>query len=912
MIEQIIENITESFINYFKEDFHKTKEYLQKTIKNNTIFNIAEKNIYNLIKSNSWKLCGKTFVFEFHKFRENIGIPIDPNSSEAFSKYIEQFDVNTLGDWFNKYPFLKVMCTQKIKNICSFSEQVWSAWNKDYDLLVEKKLVFKNDQLTDVQLANSDPHNGSKEVLYFIFQSGNKLLFKPHSLEINNLYTQIFNEILQFNMGENNAPIPLFLTFDNYGWEEFIERKPLDVSKVKNAFFNLGFCSSLFGILGATDLHDENIIFRGEVPYVVDLETGLTFPTQAKIYKNNMSDEMTESISNSIVSTSILPAKSPVPPYGILIGAINTPYPQKAEQKYFRYTYIGTDAMDIKKSINPINRSDNPILLKDGRLLDPLQYQGDFICGYREGYRKIKEKSELIINIIIKNKCDVRIVIRPTAKYGSILEACLFPDNLVSEKKFDEILNYLPLPSIVANKKTAKNIRDKEFSDIKSGDIPYFSAKSNETKSKYGEMFSISANEKAIKNLKNINEKNRLLNERLIAEGFSEIRLKEEKYNNRIQNIQSLDAPIFINAIKKTSILNPFYLINFIQNLEINVNNKIGWLNGVYGHANYSYMSAPFCSLHDTGGLIFLFEHLLDEDKNKYFDEYQKIVNGSIELSKLFKKYKFQQNSLISGIASLYFAYDHNLQRSVRLERLIDKANLNKFDDLFMGDDGLILALSSFKNTSANLLKQINLIYSNKNIFKKNNSLAHGNLGRTWAKFRLFYKMNKINECKCILDELIEKNYAASWSNNGWCNGKAGLLMFLAEMVNLLNYNTKILEPIAEDITYVNDAPVDFSICHGASGILQTLLFVYRITKKRKYLDLANYYWKQTLKTSKMQGFYTGIKNIDYLLGYFLGWGGVADSALLLLQYNEGKLPWIPLALSSTEYQKNLSSGGSI
>lgn len=59
---------------------------------------------------------------------------------------------------------------------------------------------------------------------------------------------------------------------------------------------------------------------------------------------------------------------------------------------------------------------------------------------------------------------------------------------------------------------------------------------------------------------------------------------------------------------------------------------------------------------------------------------------------------------------------------------------------------------------------------------------------------------------------------------------------------------------------------------------------------------------------AKQNVFYTGDKNRDYLLGYFLGWSGFADAGLLLNIFNSGGNSWIPLNFSSDEYQHPLLS----
>ncbi|MGQ7439968.1 lanthionine synthetase LanC family protein [Streptococcus suis] len=99
---------------------------------------------------------------------------------------------------------------------------------------------------------------------------------------------------------------------------------------------------------------------------------------------------------------------------------------------------------------------------------------------------------------------------------------------------------------------------------------------------------------------------------------------------------------------------------------------------------------------------------------------------------------------------------------------------------------------------------------------------------------------------------------------------------------------------------------IDLSVCHGVAGKVQSLLFVYAITDDKRFLDLANKYWKKVFVIAKKNGYYTGEKSRDYLLGYFLGWSGIIDTAILLKNYNKGEKSYIPLNLSSESYQKEL------
>ncbi|NQK39172.1 hypothetical protein HO508_06690 [Streptococcus suis] len=47
---------------------------------------------------------------------------------------------------------------------------------------------------------------------------------------------------------------------------------------------------------------------------------------------------------------------------------------------------------------------------------------------------------------------------------------------------------------------------------------------------------------------------------------------------------------------------------------------------------------------------------------------------------------------------------------------------------------------------------------------------------------------------------------------------------------------------------------IDLSVCHGVAGKVQSLLFVYAITDDKRFLDLANKYWKKVFVIAKKMG----------------------------------------------------------
>lgn len=114
---------------------------------------------------------------------------------------------------------------------------------------------------------------------------------------------------------------------------EICRTVPVIRANVGVSFYNLGYYSVLFSVLGASDLHDENLIFRGEVPYFIDLETALH--PRLNSTEQSLIGELQNSITKSIAHTTIIPSKLLNNSYNYLIGAINTPYPKKPKKWYF-------------------------------------------------------------------------------------------------------------------------------------------------------------------------------------------------------------------------------------------------------------------------------------------------------------------------------------------------------------------------------------------------------------------------------------------------------------------------------------------------------------------------------------------------------------------------------------------------
>lgn len=872
--------------------------------------------LHKLLEYNIWRLCHKTFVYEFHEYRKSLSLPADPSSSKAFDLYVELIDENLIEHWFSKYDCLRKMVTQSAKNSCYYVEEICRNFNNDIISLCADLFVDKGSKLLTISPLDSDPHNGSKVVICFEFEPSRKLIYKPRSLKLDSIVNNIFCNILKFDALPLMSPVPPTVNKDGYGWQGFIDRTPIEKMEARDAYYNLGLCASVFSCLGATDLHDENIIFNGTYPYFVDLETSLrpTFYRRCNVLHELMEDILFR----SVVATSIPPAKLSTIPHQVLIGAINTPYPQETIEEIFTIINPNTDAIDIAKEKIQITQSSSPIALVDDKTLDPLPFQSHFLDGYMNGYMKILSKREQIRFILSDVECLVRVIVRPTVQYAHILDACLFPENLIDDAAINKVLHYLKPTKLIKDTEMANNILMEELNSLKNGDIPYFCVKANDTRMCSEDyisdsVFDVSPANNAIHSLEKLSEEKMTLEIQLIAEGYSEIRIHEAKHMG-IENLGN-QSPFFFQVLRQVTKDNPYPFVDMIHALAITTktdNAETGWLGGVYGDFPISYDSTPFISMHDAGGILFLYEHLT-EDKgaqnwNRYDNLFEQAKRGLTSLyGALSAQLDSAPQSIISGTSSLDYIFNHRKDRLEKTEQVLScvQSEDSSFGDIYTGSMGICLLLAVFPDTPQHILEMIDGIFKTEGTTFEfsDDGIAHGNLGAMWGQFRLSYAQNNVEKCVYLFRKVMQLSFTNS---AGWYNGNAGLLMVLAEMASILNINLPLYAVAKKATILPKNGLIDLSVCHGAAGVLQSLLFTYAASGDHWYLSLANQYWESVLKLAIKNGFYTGENNRDYLLGYFLGWSGIADSALLLQICNNGDSSWFPLNLSSNTYQKIL------
>ena len=196
--------------------------------------------------------------------------------------------------------------------------------------------------------------------------------------------------------------------------------EPLQVSTEAEAeqyFWNLGGFCALFQMMGASDLHSENLIIQGVYPVLVDMETVLTpqpeefsdpeiFPEPPARKQDFVYD-----LNHSLYPSSILPKFDGGRQFSILL--------------------------DKRSETHQL-----PVI--DGKKRTVLEFQDSFLDGFSQIYdRCICCREELMAVFHEFEQVPVRRLLRQSAYYGRVLEALQNPAALRSEESRRKITGWL-------------------------------------------------------------------------------------------------------------------------------------------------------------------------------------------------------------------------------------------------------------------------------------------------------------------------------------------------------------------------------------------------------------------------------------------------------------------------------------
>jgi type 2 lantibiotic biosynthesis protein LanM len=171
------------------------------------------------------------------------------------------------------YPVLSDLIVREINRWAAHIQELFARLSQDRSSLSATLGLAPDDRL--VSLATSgDTHRGGRSVCILRFASGFALVYKPRSLCIDVWYKEVLSWISAQPGVSLDITAPRILEREEYGWSEYIEYAPVSDERSEARFYQrMGMLLGLWMVLGGSDGHYENVIARGEYPFVVDTET---------------------------------------------------------------------------------------------------------------------------------------------------------------------------------------------------------------------------------------------------------------------------------------------------------------------------------------------------------------------------------------------------------------------------------------------------------------------------------------------------------------------------------------------------------------------------------------------------------------------------------------------------------------
>lgn len=799
----------------------------------------------------------RAFVLELN-IAEMTGGLKGGDTSRRFRSFSEGFcDLQARRAFYDQYPVLLRLIHTKISLWETAVQELMVRLDTDRSILSGLFGISEKSRIISVG-QGGDTHNAGRSVTVIDFSDGASLIYKPRSVSLELAFQEYLKYFNSVKPGLNMRTLKV-CDRGNYGWVEFVRHEDQRTQIDSDLFhYKLGFLTAIVYSINGVDIFFENLISAGQDPVIIDLET--MFHTNIERVDNmTPAQYMRQSLYSTVMGIGILPQPG--------AGAEN--------EDIFDISVIGArkDARAPYKIIGLENfgRSDMRISEVQGWIPETKASSVKEFSReskYRSVYRGIEDgfdclllkkealaSSDGVIERIFRN-ARRRLIVRDTKTYGVLQQDELHPDLLRSQ--IDREWHWDNLWSELRLRPNLSLFISSELSQVKIGDIPYFSGKVN---SHY-----VFGGDDSRIDISTISSETPIEAARGKLQSFTE---RESSHQKRIAasmlglaGREGLTAPIFDS--KKSSLDNAVLVADFLCS-RIERSSKGSWcdttINPVPKAKEKNAVSVTACDpfLYDgmSGIAMYFFDIWRITKDTRYL-----LLSAELTES-IFSEIKLGSYKSVSGYSGLSsVVYFVNKCRSIEksifgkfdkdLDKLIDEiSNLSATEkalDFLLGISGMAAAIMPYvKRTRSKV--GLNLLHKSAELLKSSareiihvqglipgldymRGLSHGLSGISLSLNRLG-KFLQDQECIKLAGRLLEYEFSlvqsGGWTDThrfegeamvAWCHGSSGISLALEEMPELRGSNENINQyyVIARENTIRRGFFRSKCLCHGTAG----------------------------------------------------------------------------------------------
>jgi len=425
----------------------------------------------------------RTLVLELNVARVTGKLP-GATPSERFRDFIaltaRQEGLTAL---LHEYPVLARLAAQTCVDAAESVAELLHRFAADRAELV--RTLFRGTDpgtLTGLRLTAGDGHRGGRTVAVLRFADDARVVYKPRPLRVH----RHFNEAVDWLNAQPGSPglrTLALLERPEYGWLEFVTARPCtDPGQVRRFYRRQGTWLALLYALDCTDLHFENLIACAEEPVPVDIETLFHPPAPAKTTpdgaKGADEDPAAQVLEASVYRIGLLPRLLLGDETAVDASGLGGDAGARSPMPGIGWEGAGTDEMRlVRQSASFVGAENRPSL--DGGYPDPADHTETLVAGFRDGYRAITAGRDELLGPdgLLRRFADdeVRVVVRATQSYATLLDESTHPDVLRDPAEREQILRLLETDEL--GEPLWPRLVDWEVAELWDGDIPMFTAR---------------------------------------------------------------------------------------------------------------------------------------------------------------------------------------------------------------------------------------------------------------------------------------------------------------------------------------------------------------------------------------------------------------------------------------------------
>ena len=405
------------------------------------------------------RLCTRPLYVEFRSFLtyhdETLAETAPEAATDPPSDYYEQFCAamrdTGFPDLFVEYPVLGRWVGTVVEQFRATVTEFRDRLAADRETLADEFGV--SGPPTAVRPLTEDTHAGGRSPFAVAFETG-RVVYKPRPTTGLTTLSRIVDRLAD-QTKLPRVPVPATVSRGEYGWVEHVAPEPAsDEAEIERYYRRAGTLVCLCRVFGLDDVHAENLIAAGDRPTVVDAETILS-PAVAPA--NVPFDDDTAGVADgTIAATGLVPATDNDPREdgpGLLASVAGLGGGDDGDHGLTTTEVVApnTDLMRARETTVTVGQGRNTPTLDD-EPQPPTDYVDTLRAGYEQANAAIRRLNdedalrEAVVDPAVDWSATSRVIYRPTAVYGSLLESAVGIEPLGSGLRLSVVFDELVWP----------------------------------------------------------------------------------------------------------------------------------------------------------------------------------------------------------------------------------------------------------------------------------------------------------------------------------------------------------------------------------------------------------------------------------------------------------------------------------